>query len=417
VAARSFAPFRHRAFLLVWLGALVSNVGTWMEITALSYYVADTSSASASGLVAAAGFAPSAILGPIGGAWADRFSRRRIMICSNAAAAVIAAAIALLVASGEATPGRLAIASLLSGCTTAVGFPAFQATLPDLVPADELVAAIGLSSTQWNLGRILGPSAAALAIAAGGVAAALWANALSFLAVIAAVALAAIPSRAGVRRSVLRSLRDGIGFARSTPAVRAMVPIMLTTVLVASPFIAFIAQMATNVFDSDQGGTSLLVTAQGIGAVVAGASMGSLSERFGLRRVLVGAVVLLAPSLALYGAAPNIWVAAAALVLTGGCYMASLSSFTSVTQQSATSEVRGRAMVVNNFALGAMYPLGVLVQGVVADATSLRSVTIGSGVLLAGIALAVRALRPRHTDPIAALDRPREPQPVELGVG
>src|SRR5207237_699110 len=70
MAARSFAPFRHQAFRLVWAGALVSNVGTWMETTALSYYVADTSTASASGLVAAAGFLPTAILGPLGGAWA-----------------------------------------------------------------------------------------------------------------------------------------------------------------------------------------------------------------------------------------------------------------------------------------------------------------------------------------------------------
>ena len=79
MVARSFAPFRHRGFLLVWAGALVSNIGTWMETTALSYYVADTSSAGASGLVAAAGFMPTALLGPVGGAMADRFDRRKVI--------------------------------------------------------------------------------------------------------------------------------------------------------------------------------------------------------------------------------------------------------------------------------------------------------------------------------------------------
>ena len=80
---RSFSPFRHRGYLLVWVGALVSNIGTWMETTALSYFVADTSSAGASGLVAAAGFIPTALLAPLGGAWADRFDRRRIIAVSN----------------------------------------------------------------------------------------------------------------------------------------------------------------------------------------------------------------------------------------------------------------------------------------------------------------------------------------------
>lgn len=406
MAARSFAPFRHRAFRLLWIGALVSNVGTWMETTALSYYVADTAEASASGLVAAAGFLPTAVLGPLGGAWADRFSRKRIIICANVASMAIAAAVAVIVGAGQATPGILALFSLAGGCAGALGFPAFQAALPDVVPPEDLVAAIGLSSTQWNLGRIVGPSAAALAIAAGGVATALWINAASFAGVIVAVGLAAIPRRPGVRRSVLAAVRDGVEFARRTPAPRAMVPLMVTQVLIAAPFIGFIAQMATNVFDEDQIGTSVLVTAQGIGAVVAGASIGSLSARFGIRAVLLGSIALSAPCLVLYGAAPNVWIGAVGVLLLGGCYMASLSSCTTVTQKAAPPELRGRAMSVNNFVLGAFYPLGLLVQGAIADRSSLRAVTIGSGVALA-IALGVLfAARPARTVAIATLDAP-----------
>ena len=107
--SRSFAPFRQRAYLLVWIGALVSNVGTWMEVTALSYFVANHASASASGFVAAAGFLPNALLGPVGGAWADRFDRRRIIIAVNAAAVVIAGSVAVVVATGHATPRVLAL--------------------------------------------------------------------------------------------------------------------------------------------------------------------------------------------------------------------------------------------------------------------------------------------------------------------
>jgi MFS family permease len=408
MVARSFAPFRHRGFLLVWAGALVSNTGTWMETTALSYYVADTSGAGASGLVAAAGFVPTALLGPVGGAMADRFDRRKVIAFANAGFAVVAATVAMLVASGHATPGRLALLSLLGGCTSAISWPSFQAILPDLVPPEDLVGAIGLASTQWNLGRILGPTAAAIAIAVGGVPAALWVNAASFLVVIAAVLAAPVPRRAGVKRTVRVAVRDALAFVRTTPPVRAMLPVMTLAVLLGSPFMGLSAQMATNVFGADQHGTSLLVTAQGIGAVVAGASMGSLVARWGTRRVLTTAAVVTAPVLVLYGLAPSLWSAALTLVVLAGCYMATLSSCTNITQRSASAEVRGRAMIVNNFVLGMAYPVGVLLQGELADRWSLRAVTVASGVSL-GVCLAVLAVaRPRLTDPIARLDQPTE---------
>jgi predicted MFS family arabinose efflux permease len=168
------------------------------------------------------------------------------------------------------------------------------------------------------------------------------------------------------------------------------------------------AQMATNVFGADQHGTSLLVTAQGIGAVVAGASMGSLAARWGTRQVLRTAAVVTAPTLVLYGLAPSLWSAALTLVVLAGCYMATLSSCTNITQRSASAEVRGRAMIVNNFVLGMAYPVGVLLQGELADRWSLRAVTVASGVSL-GVCLAVLAVaRPRLTDPIARLDQPTE---------
>ncbi len=401
MASTSFAPFRHRAYLLVWIGAMVSNVGTWMETTALSYYVADTSKAAWSGVVAAAGFLPTALLSPVGGAWADRFDRRKILILSNIFSAIVAAVVAILVGTGHATPLLLALFALLGGCGHALGFPAFQATLPDLVPPEELVAAIGLSSVQWNLGRIIGPTAAGLAIWIGGVPFALWCNAASFLAVIVAVSLADIPKAIRTKRAIIQAMRDGIHFARTNSAVRSMVPLMFMVALVGAPFIGFIAQMATKVFGSDQSGTSLLVTAQGIGAVIAGGSMGALTHRFGLRRTMVGAVAALGPMLVLYGAAPSIGLAAIAVAFAGGAYMACISSFSSITQQSAPAELRGRAMSVNNFILGFAYPLGLFIQGPLADLTSLRAVTIGSGVLTSALLILGRVLRPRHTAPIA----------------
>jgi MFS family permease len=399
--SNSFAPFRHRAFVLVWLGAMVSNIGTWMETTALSYYVADTSKASWSGIVAAAGFLPTAILSPVGGAWADRFRRRNVMIWTNSASAVIAAAIALIVATGDATPGILALMSLAAGCANAIGFPSFQATLPDLVPREDLIAAIGLSSTQWNLGRILGPTAAGVAIWIGGVPAALWCNAASFFAVIVAISFAKIPLTPRTKRPILKAVRDSIEFGRNNPAVRSMLPLMFVIALIGAPFIGFIAQMATKVFHTEQSGTSLLVTAQGVGAVIAGASMGAFTHRFGMRKTMIGAVTFFGPAIIIYGLAPHIAIAAVGVALAGGGYMACISSFSSITQQSAPAELRGRALSLNNCVLGFAYPLGLFIEGPLADATSLRAVTVGTGVLTISILVIGRILKPHHTEPIA----------------
>ncbi len=380
---------------------MISNIGTWMETTALSYYVADTSENTWSAVVAAAGFLPTAFLSPVGGAWADRFDRRKVLVMSNATSCVIAAAVALTVQTGHATPLLLAGFSLLGGCVFAVGFPSFQATLPDLVPKEELVAAIGLSSTQWNLGRILGPVVAAGAIWMGGVSTALWINAASFIVVIAAISAAAIPKSPRTKRLVREATRDAIEFGRTDPAVRAMVPLLVTVAFFGGPFIGFVAQMATKVFGSAQGGTSLLIAAQGVGAVVAGASMGHLTERFGLRNVTISWVMALGPALVLYGAAPHLWASALALAVCGGCYMGCLSSFSSITQQSAPDALRGRALIINNFVLGFGYPLGLMIQGPLADATSLRAVTIASGAAIFGVLLIRRLLQHGFTDPIA----------------
>ena len=367
----------------MWMGALVSNIGTWMETVALAYYVAETTGKpSWSAIVAAAGFIPAAIVGPVGSAMADRLDRRRVLITTNSLAALIAATLAIWVGSGNATPGGIAVLSFVAGAVSMFGFPSFQTALPDLVPREHLVAAVGLSNAQWNLGRILGPALAALAMTIGGIGTALWCNVISFAAVIVAVSAAGLPQRESSRRPIFAALADGARFARHHPAMRRMLALMIATMLIASPFIAFVSQMATNVFDGSARATSLLVVAQGIGAVTAAFTLGGLTKRLGVWRLLTGAVLLLGPALVVYAIAPHLWVAAIALAFVGLLYGYSFTSFAGVAQQSAPDEMRGRVLAVNSFVLGLLYPIGTLIQGALADTAGLRWVTAMSGLTL-----------------------------------
>lgn len=383
MTSASLAPFRSRNFTLMWSGALLSNIGTWMESVGLSYYVARTTGrASLSALVGAAAFLPNGVLGPIGSAMADRWSRRRMLVTGNALSAVVAAILAVWVGGGTATPLGIAGLSFVAGCIGAFTFPAFQSTLPDLVDREHLVAGVGLSNAQWNLGRIIGPSFAAIAISIGGIGAALWCNAASFFAVIVAVSWVKVPRRNGDRRPVFRAVADGIRFALGHPAMRRMLVVMVLTIGIASPFIAFVSLMATKVFHGDARSTSVLVTAQGIGAVGAAFTLGSVTKRFGGSSVMFGAVTLLCPALVAYGLAPRLWLAATMLTLVGLCYGYAFTSFASVAQQSAPDEMRGRVLAVNFLVLGLLFPVGSFIQGQIADAIGLRWTTAGSGIVL-----------------------------------
>jgi MFS family permease len=137
---------------------------------------------------------------------------------------------------------------------------------------------------------------------------------------------------------------------------------------------------------------SVLVTTQGIGAVLMALLLGGLAARFGNRRVVLTAVTLLPVALVLYAYAPSLALSAAAIFVVGFLYLGCLSSFTSIAQLRAPQEFRGRVMSALMVLLGTLYPLGLLIQGALADAIGLRATMAGAAVILAVVVAGTRAL-------------------------
>jgi len=399
----SLAPFRHRRFALLWTGAFVSNIGTWMETVGVGILVTtSTGKAGWTGIVAAAGFVPQALLAPIGGALADRVPRRTLLLCTTAAQTVFAAILTFLASIGTPSPGVVTLIVFGAGCASALGFPAFQALLPDLVPVEELPGAIALSSAQWNLGRVIGPALAGVVIGFGGYELAFSINTASFFAVLAVIASFTLPppSYHG-DTSIVDAMREGMRFVRRDPALRFVVESLALNSLLAAPFIALIPAVALKVFHEEKLGTSVLVTAQGLGAVCMALSLGTLFARFGARRTLLGMLGLLPVGLLLYAYSPALAFAAVAIFAVGFFYMGCLSSFTTIAQLRAPAELRGRVVSVLMMMLGALYPIGAITQGAIADHIGLRATTAGAAVLL-GVAFALRMLlRPHSADALA----------------
>lgn len=398
-------PFRYSAYARLWSGAFVSNIGTWMEAVALGIYVQKTTGQAAwTGTVAAAAFVPIAIIGPLGGALADRFARRWLLITTSLVQTGLAALLAYLLFTGSPSAPTVTLIAFGNGICAALGFPAFQAILPDLVPVEVLPGAIALSSAQYNLGRVVGPVLAGVVIGTDRFAAAEAVNAISFLAVVVVLLTLTLPAPAPHAREegLWRSIARGFRFVRREPGLRVNILAMCLNTFLAAPFIALVPTMALEVLNAPHG-TAVLITAQGIGAVAMALMLGGLVERNGPRRVLLMMMGSLPFALAGYAIAPTLAVSAFTLFFVGALYLGALSSFTTIAQLRSPAEIRGRVLSVHTMILGSLYPLGAVLQGKIADSVGLRATTLGAAALLLAVQLLTRVVRPGITE---AIDEP-----------
>ncbi|HVE93878.1 MAG TPA: MFS transporter [Acidimicrobiales bacterium] len=416
----SLEPLRHRNFALVWWAGLVSNAGSWMQTVAVGAFVTSrTGRAGWAGLAAAAAFLPIGLLAPIGGALADRIDRRRFIMVANLGEAGMASVLVWLVVSGRATPASVTAVVFVAGCMGAVRLPFYQAMTPDLVPREQLLAAASLGSAQYNLGRVVGPTLAGAVIAVWGYQWAFAVNAVSFFAVILAMALVRIEHvRSTDTTGLLERIRVGVRAARANPGARSAIVLIGCVAFLLAPFIALISARAFDLAGgearrlTDPDGvqeataaiTGYLTTAQGAGAVLGALLLAPLAMRVGRRRLLLANVTLTPIALAAYAYAPTTPMAVAALALAGMLYIGILSGANNVVQLWAPAEFRGRILSLYLVALGSVYPIGGLIQGSIADRIGLPLTTTIFAAIMFAVLVFWRLRRPGFLAPLTDPD-------------
>jgi len=379
------AAFAYPTFRRVYVGALLSNIGSWMQTVILGAFVYNqTGSAAYVALATLAQLGPLLVLSIPGGAVADRFSRRTVLIVVSVEQLLFSVAIAVLVA--QHTPDM----ALLLGCILAIGMgqavyaPAYSALIPTLVERKDMAGAISLNSANMNLSRVIGPAVGGVLYAKVGASWVFVGNAVTYLFIIAALWGVQLP-RALVEagESRMRRLLGGIRAARADRVVARC----LWTMVLFSFFCLPVAVLMPVVARDDLGirensiAYGLLYAAFGLGAVVGALSIGTVLVRRDLTRLVRWGLAGYAVSLAVFALMRHAGPAYPAAFCVGVFYFGTVTSLSTVLQQRLDDAVRGRVMALWIMAFGGTVPIGAIVAGPTSDAAGITTVLlVGAGV-------------------------------------
>jgi MFS family permease len=391
---RSLNGFNYR----VWAGgAIVSNVGTWMQRIAQGWLVLTQlthNNATAMGVVMALQFGPHLLLLPLTGFAADHLDRRKLLIGTQAAMGALAFALGILTVTGLAQLWHVFVFAFLFGCVAAFDSPARHTFIAELVGEADLSNAVALNSTSFNAARMIGPAIAGTLIASVGSGWVFLINGASFVAVLCSLALLRVnelhhQSRAFRTRG---SLAEGFRYVWRRPDLRAILLMLFLIGTFGLNFQIFISTMSVSVFHGGAGQYGLLTSVMAIGTV-AGALLAAGRERPRFALLLVGAATF-GLGCALAALAPNTWFFGIALVVIGISALTLTNSTNSLMQLSTEPAMRGRVMAIRlAIALGCT-PIGAPIVGWVADSFGPRwALGVGAASGFAAAIVGIRYLR------------------------
>ncbi|MCL4465195.1 MAG: MFS transporter, partial [Chloroflexi bacterium] len=265
-------------FRLYWSGALTSNMGTWIQTVAQGWLVYSlTGSPLYLGFISFLTAIPNLFLALLGGALADRFERRRLMVVTQTASMVLAFVLSYLTLSGTVQVWHIAVIAFLNGIVFSLNTPVRQSIISDLVPRNDLTNAIALGSFQFQTSRMVGPALAGIIVAAFGPGWCFFINGASFLAVIWALLAMQVPPQANARRqSLWRNMLEGLRYVRTSPIIVTLVGLAVVPSLLALPYTTLMPAFASSVLNVGPEGYGLLMSSSGLGAVVGALSVASL---------------------------------------------------------------------------------------------------------------------------------------------
>lgn len=391
-ATRIAVALTHRNFRLLWLGALTSSIGTWMQKVAQAWLIVTLTGSSSAyylGLDSFAGEMPILLFTLIGGVVADRRDRRHMMLTSQIVQMTVAFILAALVFTGAIKVWMVITLSFISGCGQAFGGPAYQSLIPTLVGKEHLPNAVALNSIQFNLARVIGPIVAGVTLASFGMVACFGMNGISFLFVIAAIlALRDVHVPPMATEGMVDQMKGGLRYVRHSYNLKAVMALGFTGAFLGLPLLTFLPVIVKDVFQQDVGFYSRLMTFSGAGAVTGALVVAYIGKHRHIGRLMLIFLGLFGTAMASFSLSRSPALSAAILFIAGALLVMCFSLTTSLAQLLAPSELRGRVVSIYMLAFRGGSPLGGLASGwLVTQVGSAPKVLMVNGITLTIVAL------------------------------
>lgn len=402
-----FRALSHRNYRIFWIGAFLSNAGTWTQAVAQGLLVSQLTNSpfwlSFDGFMATA---PGLVLALAGGVFADLVDRKRLLILTQIGAGLTAFVLATLIYTGIVHDAKdiwiVLLITFVTGCCMSLAMPSYQAITIDLVEREDLANAIALNSTQFQLSRVVGPTLAALALAAFGIVGCFFLNGLSYIAIVAALALVKIERKSDAqkhsakdRRALWNDLIEGFRYVWRRPRVFMLLLTSAVTSLFGAPYLSLIPYFARNIMHLGAPGLSLMMGASGAGAFCGALVLAFLGDFKHKGWSVLGGAFSFSVCLIGFSLATRLVVSLLFIFGMGLAIVSCVAVINTLLQQLVTDKMRGRvmSMFVLSF-LGAM-PIGNLIAGAASHRFGVQH-TLAAGGLITATFVAYVAIRDKR---------------------
>jgi MFS family permease len=404
-AAPRFAALQHRNFNLLWAGLIVSNTGTWMQNVAQGWLVLQlTNSPLWLGLLGLSFAVPMIVLPLVGGAVVDRIDRIKLLYITQTGAMLTALILAILTWTGRVHISYILIASFVSSTLLAFDNPARQALLPDLVPQRDLMNAISLNSATYTGAALVGPAIAGALLASLGAGTLFFLNAVSYLAVLAALAFMRNVQAHGIdgqHDSLGKSMLAGLAYAWRNRLILALLGLSALAALFGRSYQTLFPIFARDIWNGGPAGYGILLSASGGGALVGAFGLAAVRNVKNQGAILIASGLIFSLTVILFALSPSFWPAVALLFLGGIAVTVFGTIIATFIQIAVPNELRGRVMSLYSITLIGLPALGAMGSGSAAEllggiSGAPRAVLIGGIVLGVVLILAMPLLWKRE---------------------
>lgn len=379
------------------MGMFISLIGTWIQMVAQTWLVFQlTHSAFLLGVVGFLGFIPVFLLSLFGGVVADRMNKRNILIFTQSLFMVLAFILAVLTQMRLITPIQIMLIAILNGVVMAFDAPSRQAVVVELVGKGHLLNAIALNSVAFNLSRIIGPALAGIFVASIGMSGCFYINGISFLAVIIALLLIKVNNRQknNIKSALLKDLTEGLRLIKRNRTILILIAMVGITSLFGISYVILMPIFANDILKVGVKGLGMLMSATGIGALIAGLILAGLGDFKYKGKLLILSSVIFSLTLVLFSLSKAYVLSLIILTLMGWASVTAISLINNLLQTSVNDEFRGRVMSIFMFTFAGIMPFGNLVAGSLAHILGVSLTIMISGIICTIFFIIINILYP-----------------------